>query len=265
MLFQPAELLIIGGASFFAFVISVPKSILILSIKDLLGVFKGGEATKRSYLDILLLFFEILTMTRREGFLAIESHINQPQKSAIFKKYPSVLGNQMVLNFICDNIKVITAAGVDVHEFDNLIEAELETTSHSSLTPSQSLNKVSDGLPGLGIVAAVLGVVITMGKMKEPPEVLGHSVGAALVGTFLGVLLCYGFVGPMSTNMEHRAQDTLSQLNMVKVLLRGLILGTAPSLAVEMGRRAIPHHERPTYEELEAAIRSGRKAAKGEG
>ncbi len=154
---------------------------------------------------------------------------------------------------------------MDVHEFDNLIEAELETTSHSSLTPSQSLNKVSDGLPGLGIVAAVLGVVITMGKMKEPPEVLGHSVGAALVGTFLGVLLCYGFVGPMSTNMEHRAQDTLSQLNMVKVLLRGLILGTAPSLAVEMGRRAIPHHERPTYEELEAAIRSGRKAAKGEG
>jgi chemotaxis protein MotA len=259
VLLQPAELIIIGGAALGAFIISSNPRVLSLVLKGLVTVLRGKSQSKITYLELLSLLYQLFSKIRKEGLVSIESDIENPDKSPIFLKYPSVLANNHVLSFICDNLKVIITANVPPHELDNLMEIEIDTHHQQALIPAHSISKVADGLPALGIVAAVLGVVLTMGKISEPPAVLGHSIGAALVGTFLGVLLSYGFVGPIATNLEHKADEGGGPLQVVKVALVAFVGGSAPQMAVEFGRRAVPDREKPTFNELENAVRGKAK------
>jgi chemotaxis protein MotA len=207
VLFQPAELVIIFGAAAGSFLIASPARVVKLVVRNLAAVFSGGGTNKEAYLELLSLLNLILTKIRKDGLISVEADIENPDKSAIFNKYRTVSSNGHILEFICDNLKVIITANMPPHELDTLMEIDIDAQHGEEMTPSRSIEKVADGLPGLGIVAAVLGVVLTMGKIDQPPAVLGHSIGAALVGTFLGVLMCYGFVGPMAANLEHKARD----------------------------------------------------------
>jgi chemotaxis protein MotA len=255
VLIQPAELVIIFGAATGALVISSPPSVLSLIVKNLGRVISARTKTKAEYLEVLSLLNSIFTKMRKEGLIAIEADIENPETSPIFSKFPSILKNHHALNFICDNLKVIISTNISSYELDNVMELESDTHHREAMIPSQSVSKVADGLPGLGIVAAVLGVVLTMGKISEPPEVLGHSIGAALVGTFLGVLMCYGFVGPMGTNLEHTANEDATYYQTIKIALVSFVGGAAPQIAVEFARRVIPSKEKPTFSELEQELR----------
>jgi chemotaxis protein MotA len=255
LLFQPVELLIIGGAAVGAFMISSTPKVFGLVLKSLMAVISPRSQSKENYLELLSLLYQLFSKIRKEGLVSIESDIEHPEASPIFRKFPSVLANHHMLSFICDNLKVIITANVPPHELDNLMDIEIDTHHHEALIPSHSISKVADGLPALGIVAAVLGVVLTMAKINEPPAVLGASIGAALVGTFLGVLLSYGFVGPMATNLESQAEENTVPLQVVKVALVAFVGGSAPQMAVEFGRRAIPGKEKPMFDELEKTVR----------
>ncbi len=255
VLFQPAELVIIFGAAAGAFIIASPKKALSMTIKDLIGLFTAKEHGKEAFLELLLLLNELFRKARREGLISVESHVNRPEESPIFSNYPGVMHNKGLVSFLCDNFKVYISTGMEPDALENLMDTDLEAQQHEMLIPSHGVNRTADSLPGLGIVAAVMGVVLTMGKITEPPEVLGHSIGAALVGTFLGVLMCYGFVGPMAANMEHKAKEHLEVLGVVKTALLSTVSGGSPAVALEFARRAVPPSERPTFEELEEAMR----------
>jgi chemotaxis protein MotA len=259
LLFQPVELLIIGGAAVGAFFISSTPRVFGLVLKSLGSVLAPRSQSKGKYLELLSLLYQLFSKIRKEGLVSIESDIEMPAKSPIFRKFPSVLASHHMLNFICDNLKVIITANVPPHELDNLMDIEIDAHHHEALIPAHSISKVADGLPALGIVAAVLGVVLTMSKINEPPAVLGASIGAALIGTFLGVLLSYGFVGPVATNLESQAEEKAVPLQVVKVALVAFVGGSAPQMAVEFGRRAIPDKEKPTFDELEKTVRGKAK------
>lgn len=259
LLFQPVELLIIGGAALGAFFISSTPRVFGLVLKSVGSVLAPKSQSKGKYLELLSLLYQLFSKIRKEGLVSIESDIENPDKSAIFRKFPSVLASHHMLSFICDNLKVIITANIPPHELDNLMDIEIDTHHHEALIPSHSISKIADGLPALGIVAAVLGVVLTMAKINEPPAVLGASIGAALVGTFLGVLLSYGLVGPVATNLENQAEENAVPLQVVKVALVAFVGGSAPQMAVEFGRRAIPDKEKPTFNELEKTVRGKAK------
>ena len=255
LLFQPAELLIIGGAAMGGFLIGTPLKIIKSTLSALLGVFNSTTYTKADYIDVLLLLNGVFYKIRQQGLVSIESDVDSPQDSALFNKYPKILKNDHAVSLITDTLRTVMTTTIASHELEALIDTELETYYEEILMPSKSVNFTADALPGLGIVAAVLGVVITMGKMKEPPDVLGQSVGAALVGTFLGVLLCYGFVGPLGRNMELSVSEKMQYLNVLKVALVSFLGGSAPKVAVEFGRRVIPANVKPTFVEIEDAMR----------
>jgi chemotaxis protein MotA len=255
VLIQPAELVIIGGAALGSLVIASPPKVLKLILKDIGNIFGSGPFSREAYLELLLLLNQLFWKIRREGLLAIEGDVENPTQSEIFKRFGTVISNHHALNFICDNFRVIITTNMPPHELDNLLEIDIEASHHEASLGLTSINKVSDALPGLGIVAAVLGVVITMGKISEPPEVLGHSIGAALVGTFIGILGCYGFLGPMATNLEHKAKDHEIYFNVIKTSLVTFVGGAAPQIAVESGRRAISGADRPSFVELEEEIK----------
>jgi len=255
LLFQPVELLIIGGAAVGAFLISSPSKVVSMVMKNVMKIMSSKGASKSDFLEILGVLNSIFTKMRKEGLIAIESDIENPETSPIFSNYPSVLKNHHVVSFICDNLKVIISANVSSFELENIMELEIEAHHHEAMVPAHSVSKVADGLPALGIVAAVLGVVLTMAKISEPPEVLGHSIGAALVGTFLGVLLSYGFVGPIGTHLEHIANDDIVIFQVIKIALVSFVGGAAPQIAVEYARRVIPSDVKPGFAELEDAMR----------
>ena len=259
VLVQPAELIIIFGAATGGFLISSPPRVISSVASNISVVLRSKSQSKEIYLELLSLLYQLFTKIRKEGLISIEADIESPQKSAVFSKYVSVLSNHHAINFICDNLKVIITTNVPPHELDSLMDLEIETDHQEAMVPSNSIAKVADALPGLGIVAAVLGVVLTMGKIDQPPSVLGHSIGAALVGTFLGVLMCYGFVGPMATNLEHNARQDIVYFQVIKIALVAFVGGAAPQMAVEFGRRAIPGKEKPTFDELESEVRSKAK------
>lgn len=259
VLMQPIELLIIGGAAIGSFLIASPKSVIFGTFKKAMKVFTASEAGKQTYLDILGLLYTLMNMARRDGIVSIESHVSKPDASPVFAKFPSVLKNHEVRDFVCDNFKVLLAGNIEPHQFESVMDIDMAAShKHESNTPN-AINKVADSLPGLGIVAAVLGVVLTMGKINEPPEVLGHSIGAALVGTFLGILMCYGFAGPMAQNLEYQVKETHGMLEVVKSGLVGFSSGFPPMLAVEAARRAVSGGARPSFEELEGALKGGQK------
>lgn len=259
VLWQPAELVIIGGAAVGSFLISCTPRMVGNAIKAALRVFSPKQANKQVFLDILSVLSELLSVARREGVIAIEGDVNNPTGSALFSRYPSVLKNHHVRDFICDNMKAFMAANMEAHEFETLMDTDIETHHTEELIYPNIIAKTGDSLPGMGIVAAVLGVVITMGKISEPPEVLGHSIGAALVGTFLGILACYGFIGPTAANLENQAREAQSQFLCVKAALLAFAMGWPPMMALESARRAIPGPERPSFEELENLMRGAKK------
>lgn len=260
VLFQPVELLIIGGAALGGFVIASPMHVMKAVIAAVIGMFTHKSRTKKDYIEILLLLNGIFYKIRQQGLVSIESDVDAPNESPLFTQYPNILKNHHAVAVIADTLRTVMTTTIAPHELEALIEQELEAHHEESMTPAHSVNTIADGLPGLGIVAAVLGVVLTMAKIKEPPEVLGASIGAALVGTFLGVLLCYGYIGPMGKNLQFIAEEDLQYLNVIKVALLAFVGGgAAPKVAVEFGRRVIPGNMKPGFMEMEEAFREAKK------
>ncbi len=262
VLVQPAELVIIGGAALGTVFIANPLHTVISLIKGVIGTLKGSRYTKAFYLDQLKLLNDIFVYARKNGMSRLESDLDEPAKCQVFQKHPKFLADRQALEFFCDTVRMSISGGVGHMELDLLMELDIEVQQHESGEPTAALTTVADSLPGLGIVAAVLGVVITMGALGGPPEEIGHKVAAALVGTFLGILLCYGFFSPLASNMAKINEATTQYMNMLRVAILAFVKGTAPSLAVEFARRAIPAHVRPNFKETERAIKGGAAAAK---
>jgi chemotaxis protein MotA len=202
----------------------------------------------------------LMNKARRDGLMALETDVEEPEKSPILSKNPAFVKNHHVCAFVCDSMRM-AITGVDAFDLDQMLDLDLEVHHHDATQPTAALSTMADSLPGLGIVAAVLGVVITMGALGGPPEEIGHKVAAALVGTFLGILLCYGLIGPIAANMTKAAEEEHAFLYVMRVLMVSFLKGSAPIMAVEMARRAVPGHVRPSFKELEAACRGGGAAA----
>jgi chemotaxis protein MotA len=265
VLVQPAELVTIGGAAIGTVLAANPLHILKKLVGGLLGVIKGSPFTKQRYVDTLKMMFDLFAKSRKEGAIAIESDVEDPEKSPIFSRYPAFLGDHHARDFVCDTMRMAITGGVNPFDVDQMMELDMDSHHHSESQPNQALTSVADALPGLGIVAAVLGVVVTMGSLGGPPEEIGHKVAAALVGTFLGILMCYGVFGPLASNMAKSVDEEHSFYSVLRVVMLAFIKGTSPIMAVEIGRRAIPGHSRPSFAEVEKACRekAGDAAAAG--
>ena len=260
VLLQPAELLIIAGASMGTVLIANPLHILKDIVDGVGGVFKGSSFTKQRYLDTLKMMYDLLNKARKDGLMALETDVEEPEKSAVFSTRPEFLKNHHIRDFVCDSLRM-AVTGVEAFDLDQMLDLDMEVHHHDASQPTAALSSMADSLPGLGIVAAVLGVVITMGSLGGPPEEIGHKVAAALVGTFLGILLCYGLVGPIAANMAKIADEEHAFLYVLRVLIVSFLKGSAPIMAVEMARRAVPGHVRPSFKELEQACRNVAEAA----
>ncbi len=259
ILFQPAEFLIIGGAAIGSIVLTCPPKLLSQIVRSIPKVFGGSNTSKQLSLDLLTLLYNIFTKIRKEGLLAVEKDIEEPEKSPLFKTYPQILKDHHLTTFIRDNLRLFVI-GLKPMELEEMMELELESHHEEVAVPPSVILKVGDSLPGFGIVAAVLGVTIVMGKMGESPEVIGHGIAAALVGTFLGILLCYGLFAPIGNHLEHKARDETKLLEATKASILAFAKGLAPQMAVEAGRRVLFSDVRPTFGELEEALRK-KKAA----
>lgn len=254
VLVQPAELVIILGAALGAFIASQTKYSLGLVIKNAKHIFGDPGLNKAYYLETLALLNTLFSKMHREGVISIEQDIEKPESSPIFTKYPSVAKNKQVVNFIGDTLRVYLTTG-DPSDIDSLMKVDMESMHEEEMVVPGAINRMAESLPGMGIVAAVLGVVLTMGKINEPPEILGNHIGAALVGTFVGILFCYGVFGPMAAKLENYAHEMHAYYNVIKEGVAAAIRGSTPIIAVEYGRRAIPHAFRPTFIEMEDKLK----------
>ncbi len=256
VLLQPAELLLIAGAAIGTLLTANPVHIIKGIANGLMGVMKGSPFDKARYLNTLKMMYQFLNKVRKEGLLSVEMDVEKPTESSIFKNYPEFLADHHARDFVCDTLRMAITGGVEPFDMDQMMELDMEVHHHEATQPVSSLTTVADALPGLGIVAAVLGVVITMGSLGGPPEEIGEKVAAALVGTFLGILLCYGAVGPLASNMAKTADAQNEYLHVLRVLILSFLKGSAPMIAIEMGRRAIPAHVRPGFDEMEKNCKS---------
>ncbi len=254
-LWHPPELVIIGGAALGAFVIANPASVIKSTFGSIGKIMKGSGVTKKSYMELLGLMYDLFTKARKEGLMALESDIDEPDQSPLFQKYPTVLKDHHLIDFIADYLRLMVGGNMNPFEIENLIDVELETHHNETHKAPAALTAVSDALPGFGIVAAVLGIVITMGSIGGPVEILGAKVGAALVGTFLGILMAYGFVGPMATMLGHVVEEEAKAFECVKVCLLASLNGYAPQISVEFGRKSLYSHTRPGFQELEDFVK----------
>jgi chemotaxis protein MotA len=260
VLWQPVELLIIGGAAVGSLLISTPISILKRLFAQMKRFFSKGTGAS-GYLELLGMQYQLYKLVQQSGVMSLESHFEDPHKSPVLSRYPGFLARHGAVDFLADSVKVIIIGGISPHDLESLMDEDLEVHHEEASKPAQTLTKVGDALPGLGIVAAVLGVVITMGKIDGPPSEIGHSVAAALVGTFLGILLCYGFVGPMGTFLEHVVSDEGHYEKCLKTGLLAVYKGFPPAIAVEFARRVLPHDVRPTFEATEQYCKEQRASA----
>ncbi len=260
VLIQPAELLIIGGAAVGTVLVANPLHIIKQILAGIGGVFGSSKFNKETYISTLKMMYELLNKARKDGLMALEADVEEPEKSPVFSKNATFMKNHHVRDFVCDSLRM-AITGVDAFELDQMLDLDLEVHHRDASQPTDALSTMADSLPGLGIVAAVLGVVITMGALGGPPEEIGHKVAAALVGTFLGILLCYGLVGPIASSMAKSGDEEHAFLYVMRVLMISFLKGTAPIMAVEVARRAVPGHVRPSFKELEQACRGGGAAA----
>ncbi|OIQ85496.1 motility protein A [mine drainage metagenome] len=254
-LMQPVEVLIIGGAAFGAFLIAHPMSVVKKAFGSIGTLFKGSSYNKDKYLELLGLMYALFSKIRKDGLIAMEADIEDPEKSAIFTQYPGIVADHHVLEFICDYFRLMVGGSMNAFEIENLMDIELESHHQESHKPIAAIQGASDALPAFGIVAAVLGVVITMGAIGGPPEELGHKVGAALVGTMLGILLSYGFVGPMGAALTHRSEDEAKFYVCIKTCILAYLNGYAPQVAIEFGRKVLFTEVRPGFLELEQHVK----------
>lgn len=259
VLIQPAELVIIGGAAVGSFLISAPQKVVKLVVKGFSSVLGSEKTNKSFYMELFALLYALFRKTKKEGLLAIESDLQNPNESALFQEHKTIISHKQVFEFICDSFRIICSSNIATHTLDGMLDLDIETHHNEAMLAPASITKIADSLPGLGIVAAVLGVVLTMGKIDQPPKVLGECIGAALVGTFLGILMCYGFVGPMGTKLEHLANEEQTMLNVIKTALVTFLENMNPELALEAGRKAIPASDRPGAIELEDAAKEWKK------
>lgn len=257
-LLQPVELLMIGGAAVGAFLVGNNTKVIKATLKDLPRVLKGNKYSKNSYMELMALLYELLGKVRKEGLMSIEGDVEGPGESPIFAKYPKVLQDHHVIEFMTDYLRIMVSGNLNSMEIENLMEVEIETHHHEALISSHAIAKLGDGMPAFGIVAAVMGVVHTMESVGVPPAELGIMIAHALVGTFLGILLAYGFVGPLATLLEQKAEEGTKMLQTIKVTLLANLNGYAPAMAVEFGRKVLNSTERPGFLELEAHVKQKR-------
>jgi chemotaxis protein MotA len=250
VLMQPAELLIIGGAALGTILTANPPSILKAILQGLSGVFGSSKYDKTFYQGTLKQMYDVMQKARKKGLTDLESDVEQPDKSELFSKW-----DQHLRDFVCDTLRMAMTGGPTAYDLDQLMELDMEVQLHYAHLPVNALTTAADSLPGLGIVAAVLGVVVTMGALGGPPEEIGKKVAAALVGTFLGILLCYGLLAPVAGKMGNVAQEEGYFYHVVQVALISFLKGSSPQMAVEFGRRAVPGHLRPSFQELESACK----------
>jgi chemotaxis protein MotA len=255
-LFQPVELLMIGGSAVGAFLVGNSGKAIKATMKDLPNVFKGSKYDKALYMQLMGLLFEILAKVRKEGLMAIENDVEEPEQSPIFSKYPAILAEHHAIEFITDYLRLMVGGNLDAMEIENLMDCEMDTHHQEGGIPASCIQKVGDGLPAFGIVAAVMGVVHTMESVGLPPQELGMLIAAALVGTFLGILLSYGFVTPLASKLEQRLEESSKILECIKVTLLANLNGYSPALAVEFGRKVLFSTERPSFLELEDFVKS---------
>jgi len=255
-LYQPLEVLIIGGAAVGAFIAGNDGKTIRATLKVLPTLLKKSKShDKEHYMELLALMYTLLAKGRKEGMMALESDVEDPQNSAIFLAYPHVLEDTLVMTFMTDYLRLIVSGNTDPHEIGELMEQEMETYKHEGEIPAHSLTRVGDALPALGIVAAVLGVVHALASADLPPSELGQLIAHALVGTFLGILIAYGFVSPLGTLIEHKVAHSLKVYECIRVTLMASLNGYAPQLAVEFGRKVLVSTERPSFSELETHVR----------
>ncbi len=256
IIIQPIEWLIIFGAATGALItmtnMQILKSLISFSIKALT---KPGVYSKQDFIDLLLLLNDIFKKIKKEGLISIEQDIENPESSKIFSSYPKILANHIVINFIRDTFRSILTTNITHFELEGLLENEIEVIHHELSAPAHKLQMLADSMPGLGLVAAVLGIILTMGKINEPAEVLAHHLSIALAGTFIGILTCYGFMAPLSQKMEMFCQEEKEYLNVIKTAIVNFIGGGAPQIAVEFARRTIPPHMRPSFDELDQLMK----------
>jgi chemotaxis protein MotA len=261
VLVQPSEFVIIMGAAIGTLLAANPVHVLKKIASGLTGIVTGSSFSKSRYIDSLKMMFNLFNKARKEGLMGIESDVEEPEKSPVFSKYPSFLKNSHFRNFVCDTMRTAITGGTTSHDVDQMMELDMEVHHAGASTPTSALSAMADALPGLGIVAAVLGVVLTMSSLGGPPEEIGHKVAAALVGTFLGILLCYGMVGPLASKMSKQVEEEHAYYHVLRVVILSYIKGMSPLLAIEMGRRAIPDHVRPSFQEVEKACRQKEETA----
>lgn len=258
VLMQPAELVIIGGAALGTLLIANPLGVVMKIFKGLMSILGGSQFTSAFYIETLKMMNDLFTYSRKNGgLIKLETDVEEPEKSTIFTKYPKFLKNHHAVHFVCDTLRMAITGGIGHFELDQMMELDMEVHHHEVTVPVSALNTVADALPGLGIVAAVLGVVITMGSLGGPPEEIGHKVAAALVGTFLGILLCYGFLGPLASNLTKMNDAEGDYYRCLRMGVISFVRGDAPVLAIEFARRSIPSDVRPSFKAVETACKGG--------
>jgi chemotaxis protein MotA len=250
VLFQPAELIIIGGAAIGSLVCSTPGAVLKNTAAQLKGVMGSGTSAA-DYKDLLAMLYQLFKQVQQQGVMSLEAHFDDPKQSAILSKYPKFMARHDALDFLADSVKVVMVGGIAPHDLESMMEEDLRVHHDDALKPAAALNRIGDALPGLGIVAAVLGVVITMGHIDGPPAEIGERVGAALVGTFLGILLSYGMAQPVAGALESRVNDDMYYCLCIKAGLLAVYKGNPPAIAVEFARRVLPHNVRPSFNDTE--------------
>ncbi len=251
----PFEMITIGGATMGAFLANNQMKVVKATMKGLGSCFKGSKYSKARYMDLMALMYDILQKARKEGLMAIENDVENPHDSALFKKYPSVGNDHHVVEFITDYLRMMVSGNLNAHEIESLMDSEIETHHHEAHSAVAALQRVAGGLPAFGIVAAVLGVVNTMGSVGQPPAVLGGMIGSALVGTFLGILLAYAFAEPLAGILEQKVEEGGKELQCIKTTLLASMQGYNPSTAIEFGRKVLYSTERPTFNELETFVK----------
>ncbi len=255
VLIQYSEFIIIVGASIGALLISTPSKLLTKILQKLTGALKGSKINSAIYLNLLKLMYELFQVGQKDGVIGLEQHVESPEKSKIFSKYPSVVSNKHVLHFLTDTMRLLIVGGAEPFDLEGLMDADIETHHQEGSKPGMILQKIGDSMPGLGIVAAVLGIVITMQAIDGPPAEIGHKVAAALVGTFLGILLSYGFVQPLATNLDLAAEEEGRMFEAIKAGVVAFAKGMQPLIAVEFARRTIFQDYRPTFQQMEKALK----------